>query len=305
MDERVNVTIIGAGPAGAAAAIYLKRANLEPLLLEPDKPGGQLHEANLIENYLGFPDGISGRELSLLIAGQLRRLEVRMIEARAKKVSLSGNEFEIVTDEETIISNAVVVATGTEPKKADLPGLDTLGDDLVVYGVSSLPAEGIKGKHFVVLGGGDAAFDYALNLHDKGGSVTILSRSEPTCLELLAERTRERNIDVLVGCDILGLAEETAGAVITLEGGACPKETTCDAIVVAYGRQPRLGILDNDLRERIDTDHPPETNVPGLYLVGDVARGINRQAAIAAGDGVLAAMMIERFLRNSDGGVLD
>ena len=301
MDERVNVAIIGAGPAGAAAAIHLKRAGLEPLLIERDEPGGLLHEANLVENYPGFPDGIPGKELASLIARQLQRLEVRMIKASAKKVGTSNQAFETITDKGPFISNALIIATGTEPKKADIPGAGAVADDSLVYGVSKLSTEQIDGKRVAVLGGGDAAFDYALNLSDRGGSVTILSRSEPTCLTLLAERARERNIEIITGCDIVGIAEAPAGIVITCNGREGQNEIVCDVIVVAHGRQPRLAILNRDLRNRINAAHPPETGVPGLYLVGDAARGINRQAAIAAGDGVLAAMMIERFFRNANG----
>ena len=301
MDERVNVAIIGAGPAGAAAAIFLKRAGLEPLLLERDEPGGLLHEANLVENYPGFPDGIPGEELASLIAKQLQRLEVRLIKASAKKVGISDRDFETITDEGSFISNAVVIATGTEPRKTDIPGADTVSDELLVYGVSMLATEQVDGKRLAVLGGGDAAFDYALNLSDRGGSVTILSRSEPTCLALLAERARERGIEVIVGCDIVGIAETSAGVVINCDSEAGLNEIVCDLAVVAHGREPRLDILDHDLRDRINAAHPPETGVPGLFLAGDVARGKNRQAAIAAGDGVLAAMMIGRFFTDSDG----
>ena len=194
---------------------------------------------------------------------------------------------------------------GTEPRKTGIPGADAVSGDLLVYGVSTLSTERIDGKRLAVLGGGDAAFDYALNLSDRGGSVTILSRSEPTCLELLAERARERNIEIVTGCDVVGIAEAPAGIVITCNSREGQNEIVCDVVVVAHGRRPRLGILDRDLRNRINAAHPPETGVPGLYLVGDVARGINRQAAIAAGDGVLAAMMIERFFRNANGRGLD
>lgn len=301
MDERVRVVIVGAGPAGAAAAIFLKRAGFEPLLLEESEPGGLLREANLVENYPGFPDGVVGRELASLIAEQLRRLEVRVVRTTATKVNAAGQSFRTRTSDGDCISDAVVIATGTEPRKTDLPGADAIEGKSLFYGVSSLSSDEVDGKRISILGGGDAAFDYAINLSDKGGSVTILSRSEPTCLQLLTERVRERKIDVLTGCEARSVRETPEGAAITCEGDNCPEEIACDLVLVAHGRKPRLDILDPGLRRRAVTDNPPETGVSGLFLAGDVVRGKNRQAAIAAGDGVLSAMLIERYLKDRGG----
>jgi len=296
MEERVNVVVIGAGPAGAAAAIYLKRAGFDPLLIEEGEPGGLLREANLIENYPGFPNGIVGSELALLIAKQLKHLEVRMKRATVKRVSIFEQSFETETDTDTYISDNLIIASGTRPRKTEIPGTEAVEGSSLFYGVSSLSQEMVWGKRVSILGGGDAAFDYAVNLSDKGGSVKVISRSAPTCLQLLLSRARERGVEVLIGREVVGFADTPDGVAIALESGEGHGEFVADIVIVAFGREPQLEFMDDGLMNMMKTDNPPETGVLGLFLIGDVARGRNRQAAIAAGDGVLSAMMVERLL---------
>jgi thioredoxin reductase (NADPH) len=126
MEERLSVVVIGAGPAGAASAIYLKRAGYDPLLIHDGEPGGLLREANLVENYPGFPDGIVGSALAALIERQLKRLEVRMKRATARTVSLVDGSFHTETTDMTYISDNLIVASGTVPKKATIPGADAI-----------------------------------------------------------------------------------------------------------------------------------------------------------------------------------
>jgi thioredoxin reductase len=131
--------------------------------------------------------------------------------------------------------------------------------------------------------------------------VTIISRTSPTCLQLLAQRARERGVQVLVGRKVTSIAETPDGVAVASEGDEGDRETASDIVVVAFGREPRLDFMDKGLLECMITDNPPETGVSGLYTVGDVVRGKNRQAAIAVGDGVLAAMMVERSLDHRGG----
>ena len=301
MDERVKVVIVGAGPAGAAAGIFLKRAGIEPLLIEEREPGGLLREANLVENYPGFPNGIVGRDLADLIGRQLSRLDVRTVRTSAKMVSSDGGSYFVDTDEGTVASDAVVIATGTAPRRAVFEGAAELEGERLFYGVSVLHPDDLRGKSVIILGGGDAAFDYAINLSDNGASVTILSRSDPSCLPLLAERARDRDVKLMVGCEVARLERTGEGVSVSYDGGRGELDMTADMVIVAHGRDPRLELLDPALRRRADTREPPSTGIPGLFFAGDVARGKHRQAAIAAGDGVVAAMMIEQSFKEGDG----
>ena len=297
MRESVDVAIIGAGPAGAASAIFLKRAGFEPLLFEYHVPGGLLREANLVENYPGFPEGISGKDLASLIESHLDRLHVRICRTEVKRVDSVAEAFEMESaDGDAFASDALIVATGTLPRKIDIPGAERLEGRRLFYGVSSLSDESVKHSRILILGGGDAAFDYAIGLSDKGGRTTILSRSPPRCLPLLIERAKERGVDIMTGCEAVALDGREDGLAVTCRCGEEPREVVCDLAVVAHGRDPRVDILSPELRERMDITNPPHTDVPGLFMAGDVVRGMNRQTAIAAGDGVLAAMLVQRYL---------
>jgi len=297
MREKVTVAIVGAGPAGCAAAIFLKRAGLEPILFEERLEGGLLREANLVENYPGFPEGIAGKELAELMALQVARLHVRLEKKRIVEVSSEGESFTIRAEDAEYQSRAVVIANGTTPKRLELPGVSELEGRRLFYGLASLDTERISGKRVVVLGGGDAAFDYSLNLQARGNSVTILMRSTPTALGLLRERAACRGIEVHEMCamDSVSESEEGVGVRVECSGG---RRFDCDLVVVAHGREPRLDALSEDLGRLVgDSDgYIPETPVKGLYMAGDAVRGECRQTAIAVGDGVLAAMRIMRFL---------
>lgn len=300
----MRAAIVGAGPAGSAAAIFLKRAGFEPLLLEERLPGGLLHEANLVENYPGFPEGVAGGELASRIEAQLDRLGVRTLKERVVDVNAVDRSFEIDTENgAAFASDALVIATGTTAKRTVIPGADDIEGAKLFYGVSSLDREQVDGKRVAILGGGDAAFDYAINLSDKGGLVAIISRSSRSCLPLLENRARTRGVSVTTGCTATGFVEADDGVVVACECSEGKSDFVCDLVVVAHGREPRLEIIDPQLRDRIDATNPPGTGVSGLFMAGDVVRGIHRQAAIAAGDGVLAAMLIQRFLneRGEDG----
>ena len=294
MDEKV--TIVGAGPAGMAAAIYLQRAGLAPVILERGAPGGLLRSAGLVENYPGFPDGIRGVELVEKIKRQLRKVGARITKANVVRVAPSAKGFAIQTDKRKFTTQAVLIATGTSPKGIHLQGPASVLRKKVFNEIIEIPGR-VYGKKILIIGGGDAAFDYALNLEGQGANVTIITRSAPHCLRLLQERVKVRQIKMITGARPGFLKGSPKGLILQSRMGGQQIETAGDLILLACGRTPNLDILSPDLRRRLASrTDVPRTGVQGLYLVGDVARGNHRQTGIAVGDGIRAAMLAQDYL---------
>ncbi|MBE0518196.1 MAG: NAD(P)/FAD-dependent oxidoreductase [Thermoplasmata archaeon] len=302
MDEREGVTIIGAGPAGIAAAMYLHRAGICPVLLERADLGGLLLQANLVENYPGFPGGIRGLELVKLFVEQMNALGVVVTVTCVDDVRADGKDFKITTSEGVLLSQAVIVATGTVPKVPTIKGARHLMGKRVFDDVRAVPLIGKSGGKVIILGGGDAAFDYALNLSGRGHNVTIVSRSEPRCLPLLRKRVEDRNIELVVGASPALVIEKAGRTIVDCHDRGKVVRVVGDFVLLACGRAPNTAVLAPALRNRIgQPKSPPETDVPGLYLAGDVLKGVCRQTGIAVGDGIHAAMLAERYLNKRRG----
>ena len=290
-----NVIIVGAGPAGIAAAIQLKRYGYNPLLYEAGKVGGLLLNANLVENYPGFPGGISGPELVALFESQLERLSIVPRMEQVLGVEFRDGVFRINTGGGRYQAGYLVVASGTSPKK--LAGIKMAGgvQDRIYHHV--YPLLGVSGKDLVIIGAGDAAFDYALNL-GKNNSVTILNRSdEVKCLPLLWERAQGNpHINYLRNTSVRRISEAAGGGLMvkcrTAEG-TC--EYRADFLIAAIGRYPNVEFLSQS--KSIRPDNLASTGL--LYKIGDVKNQIYRQTTIAVGDGVRAAMRI--YLKGSKG----
>lgn len=288
-----QVAIIGAGPAGLMTALQLKRYGVDALLLEGEREGGLLHNANLVENYPGFPGGIPGADLVSRFIQQTNLAGVQAIPESAIRIEHDGQGFHIFTQGAHFQAPVVVLATGTRPVQfpdAFLPASDR---ERVLYEVHALRS--LAGRRVAIIGAGDAAFDYALNLAQRN-QVLVLNRSlEVKCLPLLWERahatpsityqpaTRVTRLSLLPG-DRLRLDCETPQGESTLE---------VDYLIGALGRLPRVELLSGipDVRALQSSG--------ALHLVGDVCRGMYRQTAIAVGDGLLAAMKIYKQLRDS------
>ncbi|MFQ5884113.1 MAG: NAD(P)/FAD-dependent oxidoreductase [Thermoplasmata archaeon] len=294
-----DVVIIGAGPAGISASVYLQRIGLKPLVLEKGRTGGLLLNANLVENYPGFPDGIGGRELADLFKEQLdhwgievRRCEVRMV------VPVDGR-FKLLTSEDEIESRAVVLATGTKPKKAGILGENELKGARVFYEIRDMPEE--EGRDHIVVGSGDAAFDYAMNLSRRARRVDIVYRSsKPKCIGLLLERVLEReNIYLFPDTEPDSLSEVNGRLRLSCSTSEGEKHLDADYVLIACGREPNwVEVEGTEVASTIGDDC--ETSVPGLYVAGDVKRGRFRQVGIAVGDGLHTAMSIADFLARGE-----
>ncbi len=289
------VMIVGAGPAGLAAAIQLKRYGLHPLIFERANLGGLLLNANLVENYPGFPAGIPGPELVKLFTQQALNLGIQVIFEEIVALEYDQGIFKASTKQGSYFAQLAVIATGTKPMP--ITGI-SVPDDIrgrIFYEV--YPLLGVEGKRIVIIGGGDAAFDYGLNLSRKN-QVVILNRGEVVkCLPLLWERacnvpalqyrakTDLVHLEALPGNRMM-INCQTPGGVLKLDA---------DYMVGAIGREPRLDFFSEAIDQR--TRELEEQGV--LYLIGDVKNGIYRQTSIAVGDGVRAAMKIYRWWKEN------
>jgi thioredoxin reductase (NADPH) len=297
MDQESEVTILGAGPTGITAALYLIRAGFHPILLEAQKPGGLLRFAHLVENYPGFPRGITGTNLVELFVEQLNNQGLSITIAVVHHVHHEKKVFLIETDQGWFHSPVVIVATGTNPTKIRLKGSASLEGTHLFYDPFSIPHQ-VK-KRILVIGAGDIAFDYSLTLLDKGHEVTIIARSEPTCLPLLRERVLNKGATFHTWCVPQEIVKDHTGLLVRCRRNDEKKGFHADFILIACGRYPNTSFLSPLLKNYLDTiSDIPQTTLPGLYFAGDIVRGTYRQTGVAVGDGIRAAMMAERYLIN-------
>ncbi|MBN2346808.1 MAG: NAD(P)/FAD-dependent oxidoreductase [Candidatus Aminicenantes bacterium] len=286
------VAIIGAGPAGIAAAVQLQRGGVDFRLLEKERIGGLLHEAQRVENFPGVAGGLSGRALAARLRRQLAASGIRAEKARAIRLALRNGRFAIHTAGGVLTAARVILACGTVPLSPK-PPLDPERMQGRLF-CSVLPLLRVRGETIAIIGGGDAAFDYALSLAP-ANRVHILVRSErPRALPLLVERCRrQRGIVIHQSCRLTHAEVRQGGARIFLAaqafaGGHCG-EIACQRILSAIGREPALHFLDADLRAVL----PELERSKRVFLTGDVGNGRFRQAAIAAASGLRAAMEIQ------------
>jgi thioredoxin reductase (NADPH) len=287
-----NVGIIGAGPAGIAASIYLKRAGMDIALFEKDEIGGLLLNAYLVENYPGFPLGINGKKLCLLMKKQLKKWDIKPIIKEVKKITIEKKNFIINTQDTKIKFKAVILATGTIPKEINISGEHEIAGKLLFYEIKDLLPKLKPGNICNIIGCGDAAFDYALNLDNNGVAVEIYFRSKtPKCLTILKKRAKKCTDIHMYPCFTpIAIKEIEGKPVITFKStdNKAAHVSKPDFVLIACGRYPNKKLLPIDFEKR---------NIPGLFIAGDVRAGNFRQAGIAVGEGINAAMNVETYLK--------
>jgi len=275
------------------------------LVLDPEVAGGAARTAERIENYPGFPGGISGRDLMERFMAQVRQWEPLFQLRRVLAVNHQGRGFSLALDDgRSLSARAVILATGAAPRTLDLG----LAEDLpVVYRGDALP-KNLQGKHILVVGGGEAALDQALLVRRRGAEqVLVAVRGEqPRAMDLLLKRAAEQGIELLLETELEinpGELEINPGEGLRATVSLCRRgevfQKEVDAVVVCVGKEPRLPPLPAGVSfdgELPAVDALGRTTMPGLYVAGDARRGPYRQVAIAAGDGVAAAMNVVLYL---------
>lgn len=293
MTKIEDVIIIGAGPAGIAAVIQLRRYGIEPLIFEKNRIGGLLKNADIVENYPGFPDGISGRKMIAALKKHLGDSDQLCFED-VIELDFEDNLFSVISTGRTIKSRIAIVASGTAPVEfSDIPIPDA-GKNRIMYEIFPIIDE--KKKKIAIVGAGDAAFDYALNL-GKNNKIVILNRGDKLrCLPILRKRAEALDkIDYLEDIKISSINLNTDDRLsITCARDGNEFEIPADYLVFAIGRIPATRFFSNrlnDNRGRLENDGL-------LYMIGDVNNGLYRQTAIATGDGIKAAMKIAVKLKD-------
>jgi len=285
-----DIAIVGAGPAGIAAALQLARYEIDPFVYEADTPGGLLYNAGEIRNYPGFPGGIEGPELAALFAKGLRDGGAVVCPEEVLSIDYAGGVFRVTAGSGADFSS-VIIATGTRPVPLEDVEFDSREtEDGIDYGVGEIRK--IAGKSVAIIGAGDAAFDYAVTL-SKRNDIVILQRGfKSRCNAALKRRAgASERITILENASVSRISREEGGMFeLSLCGAGCGslERMTADRVIAAVGRVPREIALLPGVTDSVDE------LVAGakLRFAGDVMNGMFRQTAIAAGDGVRAAMEI-------------
>ncbi len=303
MNKEYEVVIIGGGPAGLTAGLYTSRARLSSLLIEKGVVGGLVASAGQVENFPGFPDGISGLELGELMHQQASKYGLETISAEVTGIKLQGEQKVITTTEGNLNSQAIIIASGSERQKLGIPGEVEFTGKGVSY-CATCDACFFIDKPVAVVGGGNAALNEALDLVKFASRVTIIHRrNQLRATRILQERAfAEPKIEVqwntvvdeIEGADVVGRLK--LRDIITGE-----KSTLLVAgVFISVGLKPNTdylkGILPLDATGHIITNERMETEIAGILVAGDVRHDSARQAITAAGDGATAAIYAEKFI---------
>jgi len=305
-----NVVILGTGPAGLTAAIYAARAELQPIVLKGDQPGGQVTITDILENYPGFPDGISGYEMYQAFEQQALRFGAKIVAETAIEVDFKNTPLKVKTHENLYETKTVIIATGSNPRKLNVPGEKEYLGKGVSY-CATCDGFFFRDKKVVVVGGGDSAVEEGLFLTRFASSVTIIHRRDRlranAHLQVRARSNEKINFiwDTVVS-EVLGT--DAAGVqALKLKNIKTDEESTLetDGVFIFIGHIPNTQIFEGqiELDEAgiIITDQRQRTNVPGVFAAGDVQDPYYRQAVTSAGAGCMAAMEAEKFIAEQEG----
>jgi thioredoxin reductase (NADPH) len=317
----VDLVVVGAGPAGLAAAVYGASEGLTTAVVEAEAPGGQAGTSSRIENYLGFPNGVAGAELARRALAQARRFGASIVSPRAVVRLQRADPYRVVEldDGSAVRSRAVIVATGVQYRTLEADGAEALHGRGVYYGAAGSEAEGVRDEHVVVVGGANSAGQAAVHLARFAQRVTMVVRAADLRLRMsayLVEQVRALpNVDVRLESHVVAVEGDERLDHVRLRGPGGEERLTASAVFVFIGAHPRTewldGVVARDRQGFLETgaalvaagrwslDRDPyllETSVPAVFAVGDVrARSVKRVAS-AVGEGSVAVQFVHACL---------
>ena len=322
-----DIIVVGAGPAGLAAAVYGASEGVHTLLIDAETPGGQAGTSSRIENYLGFPKGLSGADLARRATAQASRLGAEILSAQGVVSIGLRDPYRVVTlaNGSEVVCRAVVISTGVSVRELDVPGIKSVTGAGVYYGAALSEAASYKGEHVYVVGGANSAGQGAIFLAQHADQVTMLVRSSlaKSMSSYLIEQIEGcDNIDVQLGTEVVEVHGKDRLEAITIsnrETGETRKEST-PAMFAFIGASPHTKMLGDLVKMSdagfvltgpdmfVDGKRPAdwvlkrepylmETSVPGIFAAGDVRHGVVRRVASAVGQGSTAISFVHEYLK--------
>lgn len=329
-EKMYDVLIIGAGPAGLAASVYGSCEGLKTLLIEKNNPGGQASSSARIENYLGFPKGLSGAELTRRAIAQTLRFGTEILTPKIVKEIHLQNGYKIVemTDGSVVHSKTIVIATGVEYTELGIPGIENYTGAGVYYGSASVEAHACKGQSVYIVGGGNSACQAALHISKFAKDVNILFRRgsiKDTAANYLVENIRKTpNIKELPYVEVINISGNGVLEQITLKNSETGEEkiVSAKALFIYIGAKPGTAwlkdivlkdehgfiITGSDLTKeksyntfwKVEREpYIPETSVPGIFATGDVRYGSMKGISSAVGEGAMAIRFVRKYLNEN------
>jgi thioredoxin reductase (NADPH) len=321
-----DLTIVGAGPAGLAAAVYAASEGLRAVAIEAVAPGGQAGTTSMIENYLGFPQGISGSELATRATAQAKRFGAEvLLGRRLADISRDGpNYVAHLSDGTTVRSRSTLVASGVDWRRLEVPGIDELLGSGVYYGAGPSEAVTCSGCQVAIVGGGNSAGQAVIRFSRYAAHVTLLVRGgslEASMSQYLISQLKDlENVEVLTNTEVISLESDDHLRALMISSGGTVIRLSVDTLFVCIGGVPRTqgaanvgvaldgagyvhtgadlsssaGALDGWPLPRQPL--PLETNLPGLFAAGDVRSGSIKRCAAAIGEGSMAVALVHQRL---------
>jgi len=298
-----KVIILGSGPAGLAAAIYTAREGFEPLVIGGYRGGGQLVLTTLVENIPGFPDGIMGPEYMTLLLKQAKKFGARIIDKDVTKIDLKTRPFKVYVEDQVYEAHSVIIATGANAKYLGLQS----EKKFMGRGVSSCAtcdAVFYKNKKVIVVGGGDTAMEDSLFLTRFAAEVTIVHRRDAfRASKIMQERVMANpKIKVIWNSAIEEIKGDKVVTSVVIKNLITnqTQEMPVDGVFIAIGYEPNTklfqGQLQTDEQGYLITKDEVRTEIDGVYVAGDVADRVYRQAGTAVGSGIKAALCVRAFI---------